>query len=292
MGLLGSFPTSGWLVARAANVRTLLEPALASVLALVITLVALGFAAPFAVIFGLAISPDRVGALVRGRVGRRRVKNCKVGNRFKRDPTSGCPAPSPDRRILPLQVKKAARSQCRGKLRAEGPALQILKSALFWRILLSSLLVVAVLGVGLSRANNAHEELEKQFERLVQHDLKLADDAEQLLRLMVDLETGKRGYLLTGDRSFLAPYEQARRELEGLLAEAQDVAENGMEDERVAAFGRLLHDWILNVSEPQIHAREKGTMTDPAVADEGKSRTDEMRGILSDLRRHALDDAD
>ncbi len=117
--------------------------------------------------------------------------------------------------------------------------MHILKSALFWRILLSSLLVVAVLGVGLSRANNAHEELEKQFERLVQHDLKLADDAEQLLRLMVDLETGKRGYLLTGDRSFLAPYEQARRDLEGLLAEAQDVAENGMEDERVAAFGRL-----------------------------------------------------
>jgi RsiW-degrading membrane proteinase PrsW (M82 family) len=57
MGLLGSFPTSGWLVARAAHVRTLLEPALACVLALVVTLVALGFAAPFAVIFALAISP-------------------------------------------------------------------------------------------------------------------------------------------------------------------------------------------------------------------------------------------
>jgi RsiW-degrading membrane proteinase PrsW (M82 family) len=57
MGLLGSFPTSGWLVARAAHVRTLLEPALACVLALGVTLVALGFAAPFAVIFALAISP-------------------------------------------------------------------------------------------------------------------------------------------------------------------------------------------------------------------------------------------
>jgi signal transduction histidine kinase/CHASE3 domain sensor protein len=170
--------------------------------------------------------------------------------------------------------------------------LRILKSALFWRILLSSLLVVAVLGVGLFRANSAHEELEKQFERLVQHDLKLADDAEQLLRLMVDLETGKRGFLLTGDRSFLAPYEQARRELEGLLMEAQDVAENGMEDERVAEFGRIVHDWIRTVSEPQIHAREKGEVPDPAAADEGKSLTDEMRGILSELRRHALDDAD
>ncbi len=32
-----------------------------------------------------------------------------------------------------------------------------------------------------------------------------------------------------------------------------------MEDERVAAFGRLVRDWIENVSEPQILARERGT---------------------------------
>jgi RsiW-degrading membrane proteinase PrsW (M82 family) len=57
IGLLASFPTSGWLVARAAGVRTLLEPALACVLALVVTLVGLGFAAPFTVVFALALSP-------------------------------------------------------------------------------------------------------------------------------------------------------------------------------------------------------------------------------------------
>jgi RsiW-degrading membrane proteinase PrsW (M82 family) len=57
MGLLGSFPTSGWLIARAAHVQSLLEPALASVLALVVTLAAVGVAAPFAVVFALAISP-------------------------------------------------------------------------------------------------------------------------------------------------------------------------------------------------------------------------------------------
>ncbi len=57
LGLLASFPVSGWLVARAAGVRTLLEPALACVLALVVTLVALGFAASFTVVFALALSP-------------------------------------------------------------------------------------------------------------------------------------------------------------------------------------------------------------------------------------------
>jgi RsiW-degrading membrane proteinase PrsW (M82 family) len=56
-GLLGSFPTSGWLIARAAGVQTLLEPALACVLALAITLVALGFAAPFTLVFALALAP-------------------------------------------------------------------------------------------------------------------------------------------------------------------------------------------------------------------------------------------
>ena len=170
--------------------------------------------------------------------------------------------------------------------------MRILKSTLFWRILLSSLLVVAVLGVGLYRANSAHEELEKQFERLVQHDLKLAFDAERLLRLMSDLETGKRGFLLTSDRAFLDPYNQARKDLEGVLAEAQAVAESGTEDERVARFGELVHEWIENISEPQIHARERGVVPDEQAADEGKAKTDAMRVILSDLGKHAIEDAD
>jgi len=57
IGLLVSFPASGWLIARAAAVRTLLEPALAAVLALVVTLFCLGVAAPVTVVFALALSP-------------------------------------------------------------------------------------------------------------------------------------------------------------------------------------------------------------------------------------------
>jgi len=169
---------------------------------------------------------------------------------------------------------------------------RILASALFWRILLSSLLVVAVLGVGLYRANAAHEEVDRKFERLVQHDLKLADHAEQLLALMADLEGSKRGFLLTANSRFLEPYENARNVLKGELAEAKGVADNGMEDERVNAFERLIDDWIQNVSEPQITARKQGKTLDPDAADEGKALTDQMRTILGELRKHALDDAD
>jgi signal transduction histidine kinase/CHASE3 domain sensor protein len=180
----------------------------------------------------------------------------------------------------------------RGRATIAVPAVRILASALFWRILLSSLLVVAVLGVGLYRANAAHEEVDHKFERLVQHDLKLADHSEQLLTLMVDMETGKRGYLLTGNSTFLEPYKRARDVLEGELAEAKAVAENGMEDERVNVFDRLIHQWIQEISEPQIHAQEEGLGAGAKFADEGKVLTDQMRTILSQLRKQALDDAD
>ncbi|MGO8992989.1 MAG: CHASE3 domain-containing protein, partial [Polyangiaceae bacterium] len=169
--------------------------------------------------------------------------------------------------------------------------MRLLSSALFWRILLSSLLVVGVLGFGLYRAARAHEELDRQFERLVQHDLTLADDAEVMLRLMADLETGKRGYLLTKDRSFLAPYEKAREDVETVLKHAQDTAENGMEDERVAAYGRLLHQWIDTVSEPQIAQMEKTGVVDPEKNTQGKTFTDDMRTIATELRNEALNAA-
>jgi RsiW-degrading membrane proteinase PrsW (M82 family) len=57
LGILVGFPVSGFLVARASNLPTLLEPALATALAIVATLALLGFAAPIAVIFAIAFSP-------------------------------------------------------------------------------------------------------------------------------------------------------------------------------------------------------------------------------------------
>jgi len=182
-----------------------------------------------------------------------------------------------------------------GNLRAAcetSAALRLLSSALFWRILLSLLLIVGVLGLGLFRAQKAHEELEQQFERLVNHDLKLADDAEVLLRVLSDLETGKRGFLLTGRPEFLAPYDHARKELDSVLVEAQATAENGMEDERVATFGRMIRSWIDNVSEPQILAVKQTKAVPDALAEEGKTQTDAMRAILNELRKHAFDAAE
>ena len=56
-GLLAAFPLSGYLIARASSLPSLLEPALASGLAIGVTLALLGLTAPVALVFALAFSP-------------------------------------------------------------------------------------------------------------------------------------------------------------------------------------------------------------------------------------------
>jgi RsiW-degrading membrane proteinase PrsW (M82 family) len=66
VGILVGFPVSGFLVARASNLPTLLEPALATALAIAATLTLLGFAAPIAVVFAIAFSPIAFGLACAG----------------------------------------------------------------------------------------------------------------------------------------------------------------------------------------------------------------------------------
>ena len=56
-GVLSAFPLSGYLIAKASQLPTLLEPALATALAIGLVLAVLGFAAPISLLFAFAFSP-------------------------------------------------------------------------------------------------------------------------------------------------------------------------------------------------------------------------------------------
>ncbi len=65
-GVLLAFPFAGFLTARASRASSVLEPALASALAIVGTLIMLGLAAPVAIIFALAFAPIAFGLACAG----------------------------------------------------------------------------------------------------------------------------------------------------------------------------------------------------------------------------------
>jgi CHASE3 domain sensor protein len=50
-------------------------------------------------------------------------------------------------------------------------------------------------------------------ERLLSQQQENIDNLKTTLTLMLDLETGKRGFILTGKSEFLEPYERAKEKL-------------------------------------------------------------------------------
>ncbi len=80
----------------------------------------------------------------------------------------------------------------------------------------------------------------------------------EILRITIDAESGVRGYLLSGNLSFLQPYEKAKDELPGLLAdlEAHSLAHPHADltriDELVREEVRLLEALVVEAGTPEL----------------------------------------
>jgi serine phosphatase RsbU (regulator of sigma subunit)/CHASE3 domain sensor protein len=119
-----------------------------------------------------------------------------------------------------------------------------------------------------------------------------------LLVSLVDQETGERGYVLTGDRSFLAPYRSGRAAFRDAMAELRSSfgADAGMMA-ALQAVDSSAATWRRVGAMPEIRARQLGGV-EPAAAlvrsgrgkrafDEVRSRVDRMQRILDDRTKHA-----
>jgi two-component system sensor histidine kinase/response regulator len=106
------------------------------------------------------------------------------------------------------------------------------------------------------------------------HAVQAQQDAADLERVAVDLETGVRGYLLTRDQAFLAPYDAGRR---SLAAQTRGLISQSPAAQRPLAqtLDRSLGGYVRDYTEPLVHA---GATADVSQSTrEGKRRLDTIR---------------
>ncbi len=76
-------------------------------------------------------------------------------------------------------------------------------------------------------------------------------EALMVQKLVLDLETGVRGYVITGRRSFLAPYEAARKELPSHLRRLEELAADEPSQRRRAQdLVAAIRDYLAYNAEP------------------------------------------
>jgi len=125
------------------------------------------------------------------------------------------------------------------------------------------LLLTLTIGLLLTLAQTAYLYFSalgyQKLTRQLQHSHDVKEQLNGVLRLVDDAETAQRGYLLTGDRRYLQPYDAARSQIEGRLSKLSDLAaNNAIQQQQVTDLRRLVQEKFAEIQRTlQLYDQEK-----------------------------------
>ncbi|NEU75762.1 PAS domain-containing protein [Hassallia byssoidea VB512170] len=123
-------------------------------------------------------------------------------------------------------------------------------------------------------------------QRLVTHTQQVLIELEATLSTLKDAETGQRGYLITGEKRYLQPYESAvdkiNRQINSLK---QLTADNPNQQQRVFALENAIALKLTELAQTVKLRREKGFDAAQQVvqSDRGKQIMDNIRADIADM---------
>ncbi|KYF84832.1 chemotaxis protein [Sorangium cellulosum] len=123
------------------------------------------------------------------------------------------------------------------------------------------------------------------------YDVMLA--TSEIMKALLNIETGERGFVITGVESFLEPYRSGRDRFEKSLSRARELTrDNPRQQVRLETVAKDYNEWVSSVLEPIIQLRRTA---DDAKAPVDRAFDEVRRGrgkILMDQMRASLKEID
>jgi methyl-accepting chemotaxis protein len=126
----------------------------------------------------------------------------------------------------------------------------------------------------------------------VEHTNQVLRKSDNITAAAVDMETGMRGFIITGKQDFLAPYRKGEQAIYKMIGDLKTmVSDNPTQVGRLDKIQTAMTDWQKNFAEPQIKARgvladttSIGEMNQKLDASQGKAYFDSLRGLIDELQ--------
>jgi PAS domain S-box-containing protein len=134
------------------------------------------------------------------------------------------------------------------------------------------------------RAAMGYDRLNDQVQR--NHEVK--EELSAVLRLVVDAETGQRGYLITGDPVYLEPYQEATSQIDARLARLDRLTKTGAPQQQKMSELRRIEKEELAVLQQTIQLDEEGRDLEAGqlvLSGVGRQRMDELRNIVAEMEK-------
>jgi signal transduction histidine kinase len=147
---------------------------------------------------------------------------------------------------------------------------------------------VIVVVVGFAASFSAIERL-----RTASNDSRHAEEviaaATQLERLVVDMETGERGYVITHETPFLGPWRRASAEAPGVSRRLQQLVSDDPSTERLAqridvGWKAFFRKWSLPLV--QVAIQDPSRARTLVATGKGRRQVESLRGLFAQLVRH------
>ncbi|WP_440638557.1 methyl-accepting chemotaxis protein [Bradyrhizobium sp. PUT101] len=124
--------------------------------------------------------------------------------------------------------------------------------------------------------------------KMTVHTYEVLEQLSGLVSAMVNQETGVRGYLVSGDTGFLAPYEAGQKQFQAAAAKVGSLtSDNATQQKRLDQVKAFASDWATNIAQ-----REIALMKDPATqakareleaSGAGKKAMDGLRAVVQEM---------
>jgi len=118
--------------------------------------------------------------------------------------------------------------------------------------------------------------------RLLSHATRIINNAEQVIKGIIDVETGQRGYVITGDTAFLEPFNKSPAILQSHLKILDSLTVNHqLQHDRVAELQEVITDyliWSQKVVDARTHSYE--TAHELVASGVGKEQVDKARTLV------------
>ena len=120
------------------------------------------------------------------------------------------------------------------------------------------------------------------------HTYEVLGQAESMLEGMVNQETGVRGFLISGDKNFLAPYSDGRKQFEESWTKIKSLtSDNQPQQTRLDDLRKLAATWQSDIAEKEIALMGNSATAEQARAMEasgaGKASMDGFRKKLAEI---------
>jgi signal transduction histidine kinase len=125
----------------------------------------------------------------------------------------------------------------------------------------------------------------RSSERLALHAQEVLTAANQLERLVVDVETGQRGFVITGRERFLDPWRDARQALPEASRRLEQLTAGERQHDQALRIGRAAAAYVQDYSVPLVTAarRDPASVQTEAATEEGRRRVDAIRAEFDRL---------